>query len=286
MPGRGRAPRRPRRPRPPPRRRSATPSGRRCSATMASGRSTQHHLEAEIGQALGQEALRCADQEDRLLDVAALAHQPDLLAGVLGVVARIGLVGDQVGDRGGQHGQVEVDGHPAVQVAQVVVEARPGLVRDELPIDVLAVGQTEEPVGAVAQVVGQRVDDRRQRSRARWPGLRARPRSRSPSGPEPGSTSSRRRCACSNAPRPTAPGARRSRARPRRRSRSPRRPACGPTCAARPHGPATTAGAPDRARARPRPRRGRRSAGRRRRRARPARARARPRRAPPTSGGP
>ncbi len=78
----------------------------------------------------------------------------------------VGLVGHQVADGGGQHRQVGVDGHPAAQAAQVVVEARPGLVGHQLPVDVLAVGQPEQLVGALAEVLGQRSDD----GRAAWPG--------------------------------------------------------------------------------------------------------------------
>ena len=150
-----------------------------------------------------------------------VAHQPDLLAGVLGVVAGIGLVGDEVGDRGGQHRQVEVDGHPAAQVAEVVVEPRPRLVGHQLPVDVLAVGQAER-AGRCAR------GSRRPASRSprgslsgamAWASRQA--TKRSPSGPEPGSTSSRRRWAASKLVLvATARAARRSRARPRRRRRS------------------------------------------------------------------
>ncbi len=73
-----------------------------------------------------------------------VAHQPHLLAGVLGVVAGVGLVGDQVGDGRAEHREVGVDGHPAGQAALVVVEPRPRLVGHQLPVDVLALGQTEQ----------------------------------------------------------------------------------------------------------------------------------------------
>jgi len=111
---------------------------------------------AQVGETLGQEALGRAHEEDRLFQPAAAPHEPDLLAGVLGVVPGIGLVGDEVGEGGGEHGQVDVDGHPTAQPAQVVVEARPRPVADELPVDVLAVGQAEEVARAGAEVVGQR----------------------------------------------------------------------------------------------------------------------------------
>ena len=59
---------------------------------------TEQHLDAEVGQALGQQALRRADEEDRLLQVAVPPDQAGLLAGVLGVVPGIGLVGDEVAE--------------------------------------------------------------------------------------------------------------------------------------------------------------------------------------------
>ena len=120
----------------------------------------QQRLEGEIGEALGEEALRGADQEDGLLEVTLLSDQAHLLAGVLGVVPGIGLVRDEVPDGGGEHRQVDVDRNPAAQPAQVVVEPGPRLVRLEQPLDRLAVGQTERPVGALPEVLGQRLDDR------------------------------------------------------------------------------------------------------------------------------
>ena len=154
-------------PRPPPRRRRGSPSGRRCSADDRLGPLAADHLEAEVGQPLGEQALRRADEEDRLLEPAPLADEADLLAAVLGVVAR----GRPRGRRGGratwrQHGQVGVDGDPAAQVAEVVVEARPRLVGDEVEVDVLAVGQPER-AGRCA-----RGSPRRAR---RWPAAASRP---------------------------------------------------------------------------------------------------------------
>ena len=93
------------------------------------GPATHDHLEAEVGQPLGQQTLGGTDEEDGLLPPLSATYQPDLLAGVLGVVARVGLVGHQVGQAGGQDGKVGVDGHPALQPAQVVVEPGPRLVR-------------------------------------------------------------------------------------------------------------------------------------------------------------
>ena len=79
-------------------------------------------LRTQVGEPLGHRALGCPHQEDRLLLPVAPPHEARLLAGVLGVVARVGLVGDQVAEREREDGQVEVDRHPAAQVALVVVE--------------------------------------------------------------------------------------------------------------------------------------------------------------------
>ena len=62
---------------------------------------TEQDLDAEVGQSLGQQALRRAHEEDRLLETISTADEPDLLSGVLGVVARVGLVRDEVGQRAG-----------------------------------------------------------------------------------------------------------------------------------------------------------------------------------------
>ena len=97
------------------------------------------------------------DEEDRLLEVPAATNEPGLLAGVLGVVARIGLVRDQVTERRAQHGQIGVDRHTTAKTAEVVVEARPRLVGHELPVDALTVGQPEESSRALAKVLGQRM---------------------------------------------------------------------------------------------------------------------------------
>ena len=76
------------------------PSGRRCAAITALGALGRRHLEPEVGETLGQQALRRADEEDRLLELAAPANEPDLLAAVLGVMTGIGLVRDEVAERG------------------------------------------------------------------------------------------------------------------------------------------------------------------------------------------
>ena len=162
------------------------------------GPRAEHHLEPEVGEALGEQALRGADQEDRLLEPVAAPDQAHLLAAVLGVVPGIGLVRDEVGERRRQHRQVGVDRHPRAQPAEVVVETRPRLVGDELELDVLALGQPEEPLGPLAQVLGQRIDGRRADGRAGRRATRARRSGGRRAVPSPGSASSSRRWAAAN----------------------------------------------------------------------------------------
>ena len=50
---------------------------------------------AEVGQALADEAFGRVDEQDRRLEAALAVDQLGLLRGVLEVVARVGLVGDQ-----------------------------------------------------------------------------------------------------------------------------------------------------------------------------------------------
>ena len=69
------------------------------SSTSRSTRSSAGDGEpdAEVGQALADEALGRVDQEDRRLEPAGAIDEVGLLPGVLEVVARIRLVGDQSG---------------------------------------------------------------------------------------------------------------------------------------------------------------------------------------------
>ena len=71
--------------------------------------------------------------------------QPALLAAVLGVVARVGLVRDQVRQLAEPVRQVGVDRDPRAVVAQVVVEARPRLVGDDLVATVSTSGRPYWP---------------------------------------------------------------------------------------------------------------------------------------------
>ena len=142
---------------------------------------------------------------------------------------------------------------PAAQVAEVVVEARPRLVGDEVEVDVLALGQAEQR-GRCARGSPRRASRWPARSLSTGDGLGLAPRrcSARRSGPLPGSTSSRARWAASNSPRRPSRGGRRSSARPRRRRRWARRRGARPWCAGRAPGPAASgAGAGRRARRRP-----------------------------------
>jgi hypothetical protein len=67
------------------------------------------HLLGEARDAFGDDALRGQQKLDRLLAPAALQVQPLLLAGVLGVVAGVGFVADQVAQAVGANGRVGVN---------------------------------------------------------------------------------------------------------------------------------------------------------------------------------
>ena len=89
--------RRPRGPRPD---RSAI--GRPARSNSSTSRSTRSaggpaKRDAEVGQALADQALRRVDQQDRRLEAAGAVDELGLLPGVLEVVARVRLVGDRVG---------------------------------------------------------------------------------------------------------------------------------------------------------------------------------------------
>ncbi len=116
------------------------------------------HLEPEIGEPFGEQTLRGADEEDGLLEVPVTAHEAGFLARVLGVMSRIRLVRHEAAERGRQHREVGVDHDPAVQITEVVVEPGPRLVLDEVEVDVLALRQAEQALGAVTEVVSERVD--------------------------------------------------------------------------------------------------------------------------------
>src|SRR5690606_12879116 len=85
-------------------------------------------------------------------------HQAGFLAAVLGVVAGVGLVGDQPRQVGHLLLEVGVDRDRRAVVALVVVEARPRLVGDDLVDDGLGVRQRVGGADRVAQRAGERVD--------------------------------------------------------------------------------------------------------------------------------
>ena len=68
-------------------------------------------------------------------------------------MTRICLMGHQVSEARRQHGEIGVDGHSALQITQVVVEARPGFIRHELELDVLPLGQAEESISALTEIL-------------------------------------------------------------------------------------------------------------------------------------
>ncbi len=83
---------------------------------------------------------------------------PDLLAAVLGVVSRIGLVGHQSRQVGHQLFDVGVDRDRRAVVAKVVVETRPRLIGHYLVLDRFGVGERVIGADPVAQRAGERLD--------------------------------------------------------------------------------------------------------------------------------
>ncbi len=71
-----------------------------------------HGLQPQVGEALGHQALRRVDEEDRVLGLGVPDRQAGLLAAVLGVVARVGLVRDELRQVRGPVPDVGVDRHP------------------------------------------------------------------------------------------------------------------------------------------------------------------------------
>src|SRR5918999_2224227 len=112
----------------------------------------EQHVGPDGRDPLRDERLGRADEDDRLLEPPALADEQRLLADALGVVARIGLVRDQLAEERGRLGQVGANRDPAAQTAEVVVERRPRHLGDELDLNALALRQAELGRGHVAQV--------------------------------------------------------------------------------------------------------------------------------------
>src|SRR5581483_11564444 len=97
----------------------------------------------EVGQALADDALRRVQEKDRRLEAAAALDEVGLLPGVLEVVARVRLVGDERDERRDSYRQVEVDLDPRAEAALVPVVAAPRAVPDEPDVERLALRQTE-----------------------------------------------------------------------------------------------------------------------------------------------
>ena len=111
----------------------------------------EHDVGAGLGDALAEHRLRRRHELDPLLDRAAAAQEQVLLHGVLGVVARVHLVGGEVDEVEARRRHVDVHDDAASQVAEVVVEGPPRLVRHRLERERLAVGEVDERRSALAQ---------------------------------------------------------------------------------------------------------------------------------------
>ena len=104
----------------------------------------EQHVRRELGDPLRDERLRRGHEHERLLEQPPAAHEHVLLAAALRVVAGIRLVDREPEQLDGRHREVDVDGDPAAQVAEVVVERQPGLVAHDLQDDSFAGRQLDQ----------------------------------------------------------------------------------------------------------------------------------------------
>lgn len=98
---------------------------------------------AEIGQALADQAFGRVDQEDAGLEAVILPNEPGLLQGVLQMMARIGLVGEDTDQLGRPDWQVRVQVDPRTQIAVVPVVAGPWLPLHEADPEPFSIRQPE-----------------------------------------------------------------------------------------------------------------------------------------------
>ena len=120
------------------------PASCTTAASAAPPVALEQHLRRELGDPLRDERLRRGHEHQRLLEQPSAAHEQVLLAAALGMVAGIGLVDREDEQLDGRHRQVDVDGDPAAQVAEVVAERHPGLVAHDLQDDAFAVRQLDQ----------------------------------------------------------------------------------------------------------------------------------------------
>ena len=93
------------------------------------------------------------------LQLTLPAHELGLLPDAMGVVAAVDLVGGHRHEVGRRQPQVGVDLNAGAQATEVAGVAVPALARDELEVELLAVGQADRLPGQPPEL-GRRVEDR------------------------------------------------------------------------------------------------------------------------------
>ena len=155
----------------------------------------EQHGRRELGDPLRDERLRRRHEHQRLLEQSSAAHEQVLLAGALRVVAGVRLVDRELEQLEGRDRQVDVDGDPAAQVAEVVVERQPGLVAHDLQDDSFAVRQIDQVARPRARLRDHRRDRALDLLRGHEHRALATARIAPPAARSPGSSSSSRSCA-------------------------------------------------------------------------------------------
>ena len=118
--------------------------------------------DAEVGEALADQALGRVDEQDRGLEAALRVDQIGFLPGMLEVVARVGLVGDQADQVGGADREIGIDVDAGAAAAVEPVVGGPRLSGHQRDPQVLAVGKAEIGGGLVAEAGDEPLDHARQ----------------------------------------------------------------------------------------------------------------------------
>ena len=151
-------------------------------------------LEPGLRDALAHDRLRRRDEQERLLEPAAVVDEALLLDHALGVVPGVDLVRGEHDDVGRRRQRVGVDDDAAASAPEVVVERPPGLVVDLLDDQLLALRQLDEVCDPGAEDLDRR-EQRGHHLRRGTARLSRQPSKRSSSESPGGSSSSSRSCA-------------------------------------------------------------------------------------------
>ena len=104
----------------------------------------EDEVDARLGNPLAEHRLRGRHELNALLDAPLLDQQPLLFDGMLGVMAGVHLVPDEMNEVVTRRRDVGVEDDAARQVAEVVVERPPRLVRHRVDRRALARGELEQ----------------------------------------------------------------------------------------------------------------------------------------------